>query len=114
VLIELAAAGSFLLGLLSPLACTATISVMTVAGIAEHRKNGFFVFKEGYEYVLFIAGVCLALGILGPGRYSLDRTLGIDDNLDGWTGAAIALIGVVGAVAMLAACWRPERKPVAA
>jgi len=110
VLIEFAAAAGFLLGLLSPLASTATIAVMTVAGIAEHRKNGFFVFKEGYEYVLFIAGVCLSLAILGPGKYSLDRAFGIDDNLDGWAGAAIALVGVLGAAGMLAACWRPERK----
>lgn len=114
VLIEFAAAAGFLLGLFSPLAGAATVGVMTVAGIAEHRKNGFFVFKEGYEYVLFIAGTCVALGILGPGRYSLDRALGIDDNLDGWTGGGIALLGVLGAAGMLAACWRPEKKPAPA
>ncbi|MDT7551316.1 MAG: putative oxidoreductase [Actinomycetota bacterium] len=114
VVIEFAAAAGFLLGLFNPLACTATVAVMTVAGIAEHRKNGFFVFKEGYEYVLYIAGTCVALGILGPGKYSLDRALGIDDNLDGWTGGGIALLGVLGAAAMLAVCWRPEKKPAPA
>jgi putative oxidoreductase len=116
VLVEFAAGASFLLGLLSPLAGTATVSVMTVAGITAHRKNGFFVFKEGYEYVLLIGVLCISLGILGPGRYSLDRALGIDDNLDGWTGGAIAAAGALAALAMLAACWRPVRpaaKPVA-
>jgi putative oxidoreductase len=111
VVVELLASVSFLTGLLSPLACAATVSVMTVAGIAEHRKNGFFVFREGYEYVLFIGVVCLSLGILGPGKYSLDRALGIDDNLDGWTGLGIASLGIAGAVAMLAVCWRPQNKP---
>ncbi|MCU1594975.1 MAG: DoxX family protein, partial [Frankiales bacterium] len=110
VVVELLAAASFLIGFLSPLACTATVSVMTVAGIAEHWKNGFFVFKEGYEYVLMIAVVCLSLGILGPGKYSVDRALGIDDDLDGWVGLGIAALGILGAVAMLAACWRPEKK----
>lgn len=110
VLVEFAAAAGFVLGLFSPLAETATIGVMTVAGIAAHRKNGFFVFKDGYEYVLFVAVTCVSLGILGPGRYSVDRALGIDDDLDGWTGGAIAAAGVLGALAMLAVCWRPEKK----
>ncbi|MDP9182860.1 MAG: DoxX family protein, partial [Actinomycetota bacterium] len=87
----------------------ATVSVMTVAGITAHRKNGFFVFKEGYEYVLLIAVTCVSLGVLGPGTYSLDRSLGIDDDLDGWIGGGIALLGVLGALAMLAVCWRPEK-----
>jgi len=51
----------------------------------------------------------LILGVLGPGKYSLDRALGIDDDLDGWRGGGIALLGVLGALAMLAACWRPEK-----
>ena len=48
------------LGFLTPLGCAAIISVMLVAGLLAHRKNGFFVFKDGYEYVLLIA-VAVAL-----------------------------------------------------
>jgi putative oxidoreductase len=109
VVVELAAGVALVLGLLSPLAGAATVSVMTVAGLTAHRKNGFFVFKEGYEYVLLIAVTCVSLGVLGPGKYSVDRALGIDDDLDGWTGGGIALLGVLGAVGMLVACWRPEK-----
>jgi putative oxidoreductase len=112
VLVEFAAGVGFLLGLLTPLAGAATVGVMTVAGLAAHRKNGFFVFKDGYEYVLLIAVLCVSLGLLGPGRWSVDHALGIADDLDGWTGAAIAAAGILGALAMLAACWRPE-KPAA-
>jgi putative oxidoreductase len=109
IVVEFAAGAGLILGLLTPLAAAATVGVMTVAGIAAHRKNGFFVFRDGYEYVLLIAVVCLALGLLGPGEYSLDRALGIDDELDGGVGLAIAAAGFLGAAAMLAACWRPGR-----
>lgn len=109
VLVEFAAGAALVLGLLSPLAGAATLGVMTVAGLTAHRKNGFFVFKEGYEYVLLIGALCLSLGILGPGKYSLDRALGIDDNLNGWTGGGIVALGILAALAMLAVCWRPTK-----
>jgi uncharacterized membrane protein YphA (DoxX/SURF4 family) len=56
-------------GLFTPLACAAVISVMLVAVLLAHRPNGFFVFKEGYEYVLTLAVVSLALAVLGPGSF---------------------------------------------
>lgn len=112
VLVEFAAGAGLVLGLFSPLAAAATLGVMTVAGLTAHRKNGFFVFKEGYEYVLLIGALCLSLGILGPGKYSLDRALSIDDNLNGWTGGGVTALGIAAALGMLAVCWRPT-KPAA-
>jgi putative oxidoreductase len=83
---------------------------MVVAGVTAHRRNGFFIFKpgQGYEYVLMIAAVCAAIGILGPGKASLDHAIGID--LDGWPGGLVTLLlGVGGAAGLLGAAWRPER-----
>lgn len=107
---EIGAGVLLLAGLLTPLACAAVISVMLVAGLLAHRPNGFFVFKEGYEYVLTLAVVALALAVLGPGSASLDDAAGLDR--DGWTGAGIALgVAVVATAGLLATFWRPAPAP---
>ena len=107
VVTEIGAGVLLIFGLLTPLACAATISIMLVAGLLAHRPNGFFVFREGYEYVLVLAVVSLALGALGPGRFSLDRLLGID--VTGWAGGGIALgVAVVATGGLLATFWRPR------
>jgi putative oxidoreductase len=92
------------------LAAAFVVGTMAVAGITAHRANGFFVFKDGYEYVLMIAVVCAALALAGPGGFSLDHAFGWDGVLSGGAGLAIAAGGgVLGAVALLAATWRPQR-----
>jgi putative oxidoreductase len=109
VITEIGAGALLLLGLATPLACAAVISVMMVAGLLAHRPNGFFVFKEGYEYVLLIAAVTLALAMLGPGRFSLDNAL--DTDVTGWAGGGVALIAaLVGTAGLLGTFWRPEAK----
>jgi putative oxidoreductase len=105
---EIAAGAALVLGLLTPFACGFVIGTMAVAGITAHRKNGFFVFKDGYEYVLVLAVAGAALALLGPGRFSADRLMGVDDVLDGGPGAVIAVGGgVLGALLLLVATWRP-------
>jgi putative oxidoreductase len=113
VVLEIAAGVALIVGLLTPLAAASTIGSMTVAGVAAHRKNGFFVFKDGYEYVLLVAVACVSVSTLGAGGWSLDDTFGIVDDLDGWTGFTISLLGVAGAAGLLATCWRPEVKAAA-
>lgn len=108
VVTEVGAGVLLLVGLLTPLACAAVISVMLVAGILAHRPNGFFVFKDGYEYVLVLSVITLALAMLGPGRLSIDAASGID--VTGWAGGGIALgVAVAATAGMLAVFWRPQQ-----
>jgi putative oxidoreductase len=107
VLTEVGAGLLLILGLLTAPACAAVISVMLVAGLLAHRPNGFFVFKEGYEYVLVLSVVSLALGILGPGLLSIDHAAGIE--MTGWLGGGIALgVAVVATAGLLVTFWRPQ------
>jgi putative oxidoreductase len=109
VVTELGAGFLLIVGLLTPLACTAVISVMLIAGLLAHRPNGFFVFRDGYEYVLLLATVSLALATLGPGRFSLDNAFGTE--ITGWTGGGIALgAAMLMTGGMLATFWRPPPK----
>ncbi len=109
-LTELAAGIGLAAGILTPLAAAACVGLMLVAGIVAHRQNGFFVFKEGYEYVLVLALLAVGIAILGPGSASVDAAFGIDDDLDGAVGALISvLVGVAGGVALLVTSWRPPR-----
>ncbi|MGH3821692.1 MAG: DoxX family protein [Pseudonocardiaceae bacterium] len=105
---ELAAGSSLGIGFLTAPAAAFVVGAMVVAGIAAHRPNGFFVFRDGYEYVLMIGVVCAVIGLLGPGAASVDRLLGTD--VAGAIGLAIVVGGgVLGAAVLLAATWRPAR-----
>ncbi|WP_327116808.1 DoxX family protein [Nocardia sp. NBC_01730] len=112
VITEIGAGVLLILGLLTPLACAAVIAVMLVAGLLAHRPNGFFVFKEGYEYVLVLAVVALALALLGPGRLSIDHTADIE--IAGWVGGGVAVgAAVVSTAGLLAVFWRPQPQAAA-
>lgn len=103
---EMGAGLLFAAGLITPFAAAGMIGVMVVAGWASHRKNGFFVFKDGWEFTASIGVAAWAVATIGPGRFSLDAAFGI--TLDGWTGALVAgLLGVGGGVAQLALSYRP-------
>jgi hypothetical protein len=82
---------------------------MLIAGLLAHRPNGFFIFNDGYEYVLVLSVVSLALAVLGPGRFSLDNAFGSE--ITGWAGGGIALgVAVLATAGMLATFWRPQPK----
>lgn len=96
-------------GLLTPLAAAGVTAVMVVAIVSSHWKVGFFIFKkgEGWEYCASIAVAALAIGTVGAGEWSLDHA--VDLHFHGWTGAIIAAAaGVGGALAQLAAFYRPK------
>lgn len=107
-LTELGAGLLLVLGLATPLAAAGVVGVMVVAFITVHRRNGFFIFRpgEGYEYVMTLAAAGLALSGLGAGRWSLDAALGWFSP-PGWWGLGVGAAGVLAALLLLAACWRP-------
>jgi putative oxidoreductase len=113
---ELAAGASLILGLLTPLGGAGVIGVMLVAWITNHRGNGFFIFRpgEGWEYVMTLTFAGLLLATLGAGGWSLDRALGIRDDLAGLPGLLIGVLaGGGGAALLLALAWRPPVKAAA-
>lgn len=107
---EIGAGLMLAVGLLTPLAGAGIVGVMLVAIAVAHWKVGFFVFlpNQGWEYCATIAIGALAVGTMGPGRWSVDHA--IDFSLDGWTGAAItAGLGIGGALLQLLVSYRPKR-----
>ncbi|HSV64532.1 MAG TPA: DoxX family protein [Mycobacteriales bacterium] len=111
-LVELAVGVGLLAGLLLPVAAAGGIGIMAVAGLIVHRPNGFFIFREGYEYVLVVGLALAVLAAIGPGRLSLDHALGIDRH--GWGyGLAALLAGLAGALLLLATSYRPAAAPPA-
>lgn len=96
------------LGLLTPLGAAGVIGLMTVAGWTVHR-HAFLIIKEGFEFVMILGALALAIGTVGPGRWSLDEVLDLRGTLnDGWAGFALSAgLGVLAGVALLLACYRP-------
>lgn len=104
---EMTAGLALALGLVTPLASAAVIGVMVVAGYTVHRGN-FAIVKDGWEYTFVVALIAAAIAGLGPGQWSLDAALGLADDLNGYTGLAIALLVGIGAgVGQILAFYRP-------
>ncbi|HXL43169.1 MAG TPA: DoxX family protein [Gaiellaceae bacterium] len=78
-------------GFLTPLGALAVTVVMLNAIYVIHWPKGFFNGNGGYEFNLLIAASAVALAAIGPGRFSIDHTLGWDDNISGvWWGVGVA------------------------
>ncbi len=97
-------------GFLTPIAAAGVVGILSTAIFLVHRHNGFFILKEGWEYAAYIIVGSSVLGILGPGRWSLDHAIGWHD-VHGWVGLAWSLgLGVVASAGLIATFWRPVRK----
>jgi putative oxidoreductase len=69
---------SVALGFLTPLGAAGILGAMAMATFKSHWKNGFWLNKGGYEYSLMLMIVSIAIGLIGPGNYSLDTLFGIN------------------------------------
>jgi putative oxidoreductase len=95
------------LGFLGPIGPALMLSVMIVAAVSVHWKNGLFAQSNGIELSLFYGTVAVALALIGFGQYSFDAVLGLQ-SLYTPTFALVALaVGVLGSVANLLARRQP-------
>jgi putative oxidoreductase len=93
-----AGGGSLLaLGLFTPAAVSMLTGVMTNAIRHVHAQNGLWVTEGGVEYPVVMLAALAALAEEGPGRFSLDESLGIGLRGPVVTAAAMAA-GATGAV----------------
>jgi putative oxidoreductase len=106
-----------LAGFLTPLAYGGVCALMLVALLTNHLRNGFFLSsaKEGYEYVATVAVLSIALGTIGPGKWSLDHAFDLSFPFDPKQALGVsALVGIVGAALFLLVFWRPPKREEAA
>ena len=89
------------LGLLTPMAAALVLSVMFVAAMSVHVKQGFFATSGGFEYNLVLGVAGLTLAFTGPGAFSLDALLGHSVGGAFW-GAAALVVGLGGGGIQLA------------
>ena len=104
---ELGAGAMITLGAASPLPAAAAIGLMTTAARTDHKGKGFFMFKNGWEYVGVVGAVSAVIAALGPGRYSIDHLLGRERHGLRWALLA-AVFGVANALVLLATSYRPS------
>ncbi len=89
-----------LTGALMPLGVTALIATMITAIRTVHLKNGLWNQGGGYEFNLSLIAALLVLLDGGPGKFSVDGALGLEDTGSGWALAALAA-GAIGSAAVI-------------
>lgn len=58
-------------GFLTRGAASLLLILIVVAAFKVHLRKGFFLSQGGFEYAFIIFSVCLALILLGPGKYAI-------------------------------------------
>lgn len=100
------------LGLFGPVGPALMLAVMVVAAISVHWRNGLFATTNGIELPLLYSIAAVRFALTGPGRYSLDTTLGFQW---AWTPKVIWIAlaaGVLGGIVNLALRRRPASPAV--
>jgi putative oxidoreductase len=102
------------LGFATPLAGTLLAIVMINAIGSVTLKRAFML---GSELEIAFLTIAVSLAATGPGRFSIDRAIGWDDNISGvwWGVAALVSAAIVSAVTLTLARTRPigEQQPAA-
>jgi putative oxidoreductase len=98
------------LGLATPLACAMIAVVMLNAIFSVTLKRAFMA---GSELELTYLVTVVALAALGPGRFSLDRAIGWDDDISGlwWGLASIAAAAAVSFLTLTLFRSKPRPQP---
>ena len=96
-------------GLLGPIGPALVLSVMIVAALSVHAQHGLFAANNGIEVPLLYAAAAVALGLTGPGTYSLDAALGVGGV---WTPTvvwSVLLVGAIGGMLNVAVRRAPQQ-----
>ena len=96
---ELATGACLALGLFTSFAGLGMVGLMSVAFWTVHKGSGLMIINEGWEYVLTLGTIGVAVATIGPGEWSLDDVIGLD--LNGPVGFVISLIGGIALAALL-------------
>jgi putative oxidoreductase len=87
------------LGFATPLAGAMLAAVMIDAIASVTFKKAFML---GSELELIYLTIAVSLAAIGPGRFSIDRTIGWDDNISGvWWGVAALGVALVASLLTL-------------
>jgi len=95
--------GLFLaIGLFEPAAAAAIVSVMIVAMVTVHWRNGLLSSTNGVEMPLLYLAASACLALTGPGVFSIDAALGLTTWWTPELSAVLLAIGIVGGFGNLA------------
>ena len=97
------------LGLFGPVGPALMVSVMIVAAVSVHLKNGVFASANGIELPLLYVAGAITLALTGHGLFSLDALFGMQAMWTPMLAGVALIIGIVGGFGNLAA-----RRPVQA
>jgi putative oxidoreductase len=89
------------LGAATPLGAALVASVMIVAAVTAHLKNGFFITGGGFEYNLVLGVAAIAIAFTGAGAWSIDALAGFETGGGTWGLAALA-VAIIGSTFQLA------------
>jgi putative oxidoreductase len=99
---EIASGLLIALGFLGPIGPALMLSVMIVAAISVHGKNGYFAQANGIELTVMFAVGAVALAFTGFGEFSLDAVTGLAGYFTTTETIAALVLGAAGAVGNLA------------
>ncbi|MDQ3896640.1 MAG: DoxX family protein [Actinomycetota bacterium] len=98
---EIAVGALFATGFVVPLATAGIVGITLSAAMTDHAGKGVWIWKNGYEYVMTLGVVAVAVALAGPGAISIDNLVGLDLSGAGW-GLAAAAAGLASGAAVLA------------
>ena len=90
------------LGLLNPLGLLGVVGSMSIATTKVHWNAPIWVTEGGAEFPVTNTAVATALMMTGPGKFSLDKALGI--RVPRW----ISFFGLVSVALVVAYAWNQE------
>ena len=99
-------------GFLTPLGAALAVSVMLVAAVAVHVKNGFFIMTGGYEFNLVLGVAALTMAFTGPGALSLDADKDAPPLTIKCLGARQKYMDAPADAATTAGCAEAQPKPI--